>query len=121
MSQKIIQKANASLKFRYRKKMILNQYCMQENCLYGNDSVENRLRQQFILPQSTETRLQVIQNKMIRNVSNDSNRTHLVANDFNEVKWMSIENRILLNILPHAMYLTALIDWLHSTFKFLKE
>ena len=25
---------------------------------------------------------------------NYSNRTHLIANDFNEVKWMSIENRI---------------------------
>ena len=31
---------------------------------------------------------------MIRYVLNYSNRTHLVANDFNEVKWMSIENRI---------------------------
>ena len=31
---------------------------------------------------------------MIRYVLNYSNRTHLVANDFNEVKWMSIENII---------------------------
>ena len=31
---------------------------------------------------------------MIRYVLNYSNRTHLVANDLNEVKWMSIENRI---------------------------
>ena len=31
---------------------------------------------------------------MIRYVLNYSNRTHLVANNCNEVKWMSIENRI---------------------------
>ena len=31
---------------------------------------------------------------MIRYVLNYSNRTHLVANDFNEGKWMRIESRI---------------------------
>ena len=31
---------------------------------------------------------------MIRYVLNYSDRTQLVANDFNEVKWISIENRI---------------------------
>ena len=41
-----------------------------------------------------QSRPQVVQNKMIRYVLNYSNRTHLVANDFNEVKWMSIENGI---------------------------
>ena len=46
------------------------------------------------LPKFLQSRLQVVQNKMIRYVLNYSNRTHLVANDFNEVKWMSIENRI---------------------------
>ena len=39
-------------------------------------------------------KIQVVQNKMIRYVLNYSNRTHLIAKDFNEVKWMSIENRI---------------------------
>ena len=53
MAQKIIYKANASLKFLYRKKIFLNQYC-RKNCLHGNDSVENRLRQQFLLPQFTK-------------------------------------------------------------------
>ena len=46
------------------------------------------------LPKFLQSRLQVVQNKMIRYVLNYSNRTHLVANDFNEDKWMSIENRI---------------------------
>ena len=46
------------------------------------------------LPKFLQTRLQDVQNKMIRYVLNYSNRTHLVANDFNEVKQMSIENRI---------------------------
>ena len=44
------------------------------------------------LPKFLQSRLQVVQNKMIRYVLNYSNRTHLLANDFNEVKWMSIEN-----------------------------
>ena len=96
MAQKIIHNANASLKFLYRKKMFLNQFC-RKNCLQGNDSVENRLRHNFYyhgLPKFLQSPLQVVQNKMIRYVLNYSNRTHLVANDFNEVKWMSIENRI---------------------------
>ena len=46
------------------------------------------------LPKFLQSRLQVVQNKMIRYVLNYSIRTHLVANDFNEVKCMSIENRI---------------------------
>ena len=41
-----------------------------------------------------QIRLQGVQNKMIRYVLKYSNRTHLVANYFNEVKWMSIGNRI---------------------------
>ena len=44
--------------------------------------------------QNSYSRLQVVQNKMIRYVFNYSNRTHLLANDVNEVKGMSIENRI---------------------------
>ena len=43
---------------------------------------------------SKHTYAKVVQNKMIRYVLNYSIRRHLVANDFNEVKWMSIENRI---------------------------
>ena len=46
------------------------------------------------LPKFLQSRLQVGQNKMIRYVLNYSNRTHLVANDCNEGKWMSIESRI---------------------------
>ena len=54
------------------------------------------------LPKFLQSRLQVVQNKMIRYVLNCSNRTHLVANDFNEVKWMSIENRIGYLAASHA-------------------
>ena len=46
------------------------------------------------LPKFLQSRLQFVQNKMIRYALNYSNRTHLVTNDFNEVKWMSIEKRI---------------------------
>ena len=68
---------------------------MQKNCLHGNDSAENRLRQQFLSPRSTKILTESPTgrtNQMIRYVLNYSNRTHLVANDFNEVKWMSIKN-----------------------------
>ena len=53
---------------------------------------------------------------MIRYVLKYSNRTHLVANDFNEVKWMSIENRIKYLAASHV-----LMNRLQSTSKFLKE
>ena len=96
MAQKIIHKANASLKFLYRKKMFLNQYCMKTVCMA---MIQSRIycASNFYyhgLPKFLQSRLQVVQNKMIRYVLNYSNRTHLVANDFNEVKWMSIQNRI---------------------------
>ena len=95
MAQKIIHKANASLKFLYRKKMFLNQYCRKIVCMamillridYANNFYYHGL------PKFLQSRLQVVQNEMIRYVLNYSNRSHLVANDFNEVKWMSIENR----------------------------
>ena len=39
---------------------------------------------------------------MIRYVLNYSNRTHLVATDFKEVKWKSIENRIIYLAASHV-------------------
>ena len=96
MAQKIIHKANASLKFLYRKKMFLNQYCRKTVCVAMIQSRIDYASNFFYhgLPKFLQSRLQVVQNKMIRYVLNYSNRTHLVANDFNEVKWMSIENRV---------------------------
>ena len=96
MAQKIIHKDNASLKFLYRKKMFLDQCSRKTVCMamiqsridYGSNFYYHGL------PKFLQSRLQVVQNKMIRYVLNYSNRTHLVANDFNVVKWMSIENRI---------------------------
>ena len=96
MAQKIINKANASLKFLYRKKMFLNQYCRKTVCMALIQSRIDYASNFYYhgLPKFLQSRLQVVQNKMIRYVLNYSNRTHLVANDFNEVKWMNIENRI---------------------------
>ena len=65
------------------------------------------------LPKFLQSRLQVVQKKMIRYVLKYSNRTHLVANDF---KWMSIENRIKYLAASHV-----LMNRLQSTSKFLKE
>ena len=96
MAQKIIQKANASLKFLYKKKMFLNLYCRKTICMAMMQSRIHYASNFYYhsLPKFLQSRLQVVQNKMIRYVLNYSNRTHLVANDFNEVKWMSIENRV---------------------------
>ena len=96
MAQKIINKANASLKFVYRKKIFLNQYCRKTVCMAMIQSRIDYASNFYYhgLPKFLQSRLQVVQNKMIRYVLNYSNRTHLLANDFNEVKWMSIENRI---------------------------
>ena len=96
MAQKILHKANASLKFLYRKKMFLNQYCRKIVCMAMIQSRIDYASNFFYhsLPKFLQSRLQVVQNKMIRYVLIYSNRTHLVANDINEVKWMSIESRI---------------------------
>ena len=119
MAQKIIHKANASLKFLYRKKMFLNQYCRKTVCMAMIQSRIDYASNFYYhgLPKFLQSRLKFVLNKMIRYVLNYSNRTHLVANDFNEVKWMNIENRIKYL----AMYLTALLNRHQSTFKLLKE
>ena len=96
MAQKIIHKADASLKFLYTKKMFLNQYCRKTVCMAMIQSRIDYASNFFYhsLLKFLQSRLQAVQNKMIRYVLNYSNRTHLVANDVNEVKCMSIENRI---------------------------
>ena len=114
MAQKIIHKANASLKFLYRKKMFLNQYCRKTVCMAMIQSGINYASNLYYhgLPTFLQSRLQVVQNKMIGYVLNYSNRTHLVANDFNEVKWMSIENRIkylAASICGRIKYLTHVV------------
>ena len=90
MAKRIIHKANASLKFLYRK------YCRKTVCMAIIQSRIDYASNFYYhgLPKFLQSRLQVVQSKMIRYVLNYSNRTYLVANDFNEVKWMSIENRI---------------------------
>ena len=95
MAQKIINKANASLKFVYRKKMFLNQYRRKTVCMAMIQSRIDYASNFYYhgLPTFLQSRLQVVQNKMIRYVLNYSNRTHLLANDFNEVKWMSIGHK----------------------------
>ena len=78
------------------KTMFLNQYCRKTVCMAMIQSRIDYASNFYYhgLPKFLQSRLQVVQNKMIRYVLNYSNRTHLLANDFNEVKWMSIENRI---------------------------
>ena len=76
--------------------MFLNQYCRKTVCMAMIQSRIDYASNFYYhgLPKFLQSHLQVVQNKMIRYVLNYSNRTHLVANDFNQVKWMSIENRI---------------------------
>ena len=84
LAQKIIQRVNSSLKFLYRKKIFLNQYCGKTICMamiqsridYASNFYYNSI------PKFLQTRLQVVQNKMIKYVKNYSDKTHLVANNF---------------------------------------
>ena len=81
IAQKIIHTANAELKFFYREKMFLNQYCRKNVCMamiqlridYANNFYYHSL------PKFLQTCLQVVQDKMIRYVLIYSNRTHLIA------------------------------------------
>ena len=118
MAQKIIHKANASLEFLYRKKMFLKQYCRKTVCMAMIQSRIDYASNLYYhsLPKCLQTRLQFAQNKSITYVLNYSNRTHLVANDFNEVKWMSIENRIKYLAASHVFnYIDEQApDYLHS-------
>ena len=81
IAQKIIHKANASLKFLYRKKMFLNQYCRNTVRMALIQSIIDYASNLYYhsLPKLLQSRLQGIQNKMIRYVLNYSNRTHLLA------------------------------------------
>ena len=119
MTQKIIHKVNARLKFLYRKKMFLNQYCRKTVCMAMIQSRIDYASNFYYhgLPKFLQSRLQVVQNKMIRYVLKYSNKTHFVDNDFNEVKRMSIENRIKYLAASHVF---NCIDE-QSAFKFLKE
>ena len=65
MAQKIIHKANTSLKFLYRKKMFLNQYCRKTVCMA---MIQSRIyyASNFYyhgLPRFLQSRLQVVQTK----------------------------------------------------------
>ena len=68
MAQKIIQKANAILKLLYRKKMLLNQYCSKTVCMAMIQSRIDYASNFYYhgLPKFLQSRLQVVQNKMIR-------------------------------------------------------
>ena len=70
MAQKIIHKANASLKFLYRKKMFLNQYCRKTVCMAMIQTRIDYASNLYYhgLPKFLQNRLQVVQNKMIRYV-----------------------------------------------------
>ena len=105
MAQKMIHKAYASLKFLYRKKMFLNKYCRKTVCMAMIHSRIHFASNFYYdgLPKVLQCLLQVVLNKMIRYVLYYSNRTHLVANDFNEVKWMSIENRMKYLAASHVL------------------
>ena len=96
MAQKILQKSNAGLKFLYRKRLFLNMRCKKILCMA---MIQSRLDYAcnfyyHSLPNHMKSRLQVIQNKMIRFIMNYGSREHLNTDDFKKVKWLNIENRV---------------------------
>ena len=72
MAQKIIYKANASLKFFYKRKMFPNQYCRKTVCMAMIQSKIDYDSNFYYhgLPKFLQSRLLVVQNKMIRYILN---------------------------------------------------
>ena len=103
MAQKIINKANASLKFLYRKKMFLNQYCRKTVCMALIQSRIDYASNFYYhgLPKFLQSRLQVVQNKTIRYVLNYSEHLQ-VFERVNESHHYYTRHSINALILPKA-------------------
>ena len=103
-ADKVIKRANSRLKFLQRKGRYLNVYtkkllvsALNIQCHYDYACSSWYLG----LTKQTKQRLQITQNKIIRNVLNLSPRSHIGANEFQEVKWLPINYRVFQIIINH--------------------
>ena len=102
-ADKVIKKANSRLKFLQRKGRYLNVYTKKLlvsaliQCHYDYACSSWYLG----LTKHTKQRLQITQNKIIRNVLNLSPRSHIGANEFQEVNWLPINCRVFQIIVNH--------------------
>ena len=102
-ADKVIKKANSRLKFLQRKGRYLNVYTKKLlvsaliQCHYDYACSSWYLG----LTKHTKQRLQITQNKIIRNVLNLSPRSHIGATEFQEVNWLPINYRVFQIIVNH--------------------
>ena len=102
-ADKVIKKANSRLKFLYRKGGFLNVYTKKLlvsaliQCHYDYACSSWYLA----LTKQTKQRLQITQNKVIRNVLNLSPRSHIGAEEFQKVNWLPINYRVFHIIVNH--------------------
>ena len=102
-ADKVIKKANSRLKFLQRKGRFLNVYTKkllvsaQIQCHYDYACSSWYLG----LTKQTKQRLQITQNKIIRNVLNLSPRSHIGAKEFQEVNWLPVKYRVFQIIVNH--------------------
>ena len=115
MAQKIIEEVNACLKFIYRKKMFLNQYSRKTVCMAMIQCRIDYASNFYYcsLPKFSKNafRLYKINDQICFQLYKQNT---LLANDINEVKWMSAENNTLSSHKP--LYSNVLMDRLLFTF-----
>lgn len=104
IANQVIKKANAKLKFLYRKSSFLNRYTKQLlvssliQCHFDYACASWYLG----LSQRLKNRLQATQNKMVRFILNLSPRTHVGRAHFEEVGWLPVHFRVNSIILGHV-------------------
>ncbi len=95
-ASKVIKKANSRLKFIHRKGRFLNQYTKKLlvsaliQCHYDYACCT----WYPALAKQTKQKIQVTQNKIIRNVLNLTPRSHIGATEFQEVNWLPTKFRV---------------------------
>jgi hypothetical protein len=103
-ANQVIKKANAKLKFLYRKSSFLNRYTKQLlvssliQCHFDYACASWYLG----LSQALKNRLQATQNKMLRFILDLSPRTHIGMAHFEEVGWLPVHLRVNSLILGHV-------------------
>ena len=96
MVNSILQRANARLKFLYRKQIFLN-FHTEKTFSHVPHTMQFRLRL-FLLVywnfKTAKNRLQVTQNKIIRFVLKIDPRSHVGANEFKSIGWLPVSRRV---------------------------
>ena len=98
MESSVIQKANARLKFLYRKRKFLNLTTIKILCHFDYAC-------SFWCPGLSKVlkkQLHVTQNKIIRFVLNMNSRVHVCSRDYKSLGWLPVSKRVEQILLNHV-------------------